>query len=361
MIIAYLLTLLLLALYSYSLMDLNLTLVNHPLWELFRENIIQLGYFRRDLSWVVYAMFVVALFIFHYFMVKNHKKINPLHVAFIVGGILLFSYPFLSHDFFNYLFDAKILTFYHQNPYLHKALDFPQDPWIRFMHWTHRNYPYGPTFLLISAVPSFLSFGKFVLNILFFKVLFVGLYLGAVVCLQKMNKRWAMIFATHPLILIEGLINSHNDFIALCLSLVGIYLLSKRKRIGGRLVLLVSAGIKYMSAPAILVGLKNKKLNYVAFIATILIITYVSITISPQPWYFLNLLIFLPFFEGFITKLNLLFMGLLLSYYPLIRLGGWSEISYKYTIIWVALFLNVLVVAIFYVKDRKNNSSQGAA
>jgi len=86
--------------------------------------------------------------------IRNFKRYNPLLISILIGVGLLFSYPFLSHDLFNYLFDAKIVTFYHQNPYILKALDFPSDPWLRFMHWTHRTYPYGPSFLFLTLVPS---------------------------------------------------------------------------------------------------------------------------------------------------------------------------------------------------------------
>ena len=227
-------------LFSFFLIDPNITFIQNRYWVQFRDAVVQVGYYQREVSWYIYLVLVVLFFIFHYYFVRNYKKINLNRLVLLIGTVLLFSYPFLSHDFFNYMFDAKIFTFYHQNPYLQRALDYPSDQWTRFMHWTHRTYPYGPIFLLLSFIPSFLGFGKFTPTFLLFKAMFVGFYLLAVFFLNKLDKKWAIIFATHPLILIEGLISSHNDLIALCLAVIGIFFLLKRTQIWGRLFLLFS-------------------------------------------------------------------------------------------------------------------------
>src|SRR3989338_9746508 len=118
--------------YSYALVDPNITIITHPLWEMFRNTMVQLGYYNRPLSWNIYLILVLALFAIHFSLIKSKKHIDPVKIAILIGGILLVSYPFLSHDFFNYMFSAKTITYYHQNPYAMRALDFPYDPWIRF-------------------------------------------------------------------------------------------------------------------------------------------------------------------------------------------------------------------------------------
>jgi len=229
MIILYTSFLTFLATYSYVLVDPNFTLFNLPFWTTFRNAVVYFGYYQRGWSWFVYFVSVLILFGFHLYFLKKLKKYNPFKLAVLIGGLLVVSYPFLSHDFFNYLFDAKIVTLYFKNPYFYKALDFPADPWLRFMHWTHRTYPYGPIFLLITLIPSMLSFGKLVLSFLFFKITWFIFYLLSVFLLKKTNRKWAMIFATHPLIIIEGLVNNHNDLIGICLAVIGLYYLTKNK------------------------------------------------------------------------------------------------------------------------------------
>ncbi len=357
MIVLYSVILAVLSLYSYSLVDLNLTLINHPFWNIFRKKIIYLGYFQRDFSTLIYLIIISALLGFYWYFVKNYKKYNLFSIVFVISITLLFSYPFLSHDFFNYIFDAKILTFYHQNPYLYKALDFPNDQWIRFMHWTHRTYPYGPVFLWITIIPSFFSFGKFILNFLFFKATFIIFYLLGVYYLNKMNKKWAVIFAVHPLIIMEGLVNSHNDLISLSLGIIGIYyLFYQKKSLRSKLFLLLSGGIKYITLPIIILNKKKKSfLNIFSFLGLIFVLLYLSFKSEIQPWYFLNIFIFLPFFEDFISKTNVFFLGLLLSYYPYIKLGGWGKISYvnmKHNIIWAFFLINLSFYLFKFIKDR---------
>lgn len=361
MLIFYGLFLVALSIYSYSLIDLNLTLINHPIWNKFRDWIIQLGYFHRDISWVIYLALIMVGFGFYFIYVKNYKKYNPLSIALLAGIILLFSYPFLSHDLFNYLFDAKIATYYHQNPYLMKALDFPNDPWLRFMHWTHRTYPYGPSFLLSTLIPSFFSFGKFLLSFLFYKLLVVILYIFTTFILSKSNKKWAIIFATNPLILVEGLINGHNDMIALSLALIAIIYFLKKRTIFARIMFLLSAGIKYVTLPLICLT-KNNRLNQIILLIQLIILVYMGVGMVIQPWYYLILFVFIPFNEDLVMRCNLFISGLLLSYYPYIRLGGWDSVDkvvIKNKIIIGFLLTNIFYVLIKYLwgKRLKQSSS----
>ncbi len=351
MLIFYFIILALFSIYSYSLIDPNLTLFSNQLWELFRNNIIYLGYYQRSISSYIFLSFIVLLFFFHFYLVKNSKKFRPLKLALGVGLILIFSYPFLSHDFFNYMFDAKIVTFYGANPYIKKALDFPGDPWLRFMHWTHRTYPYGPVFLPLTLLPSFLSLGKLVMNFFLFKLLFAAFYFTAVYFLSKINSRWAVIFATQPLILVEGLINSHNDMVALSLAVIGIYFLFKKK-IWARWFLFFSAGIKYMTGPLLFLS-KNKKskINILVVILIISVLIYFSFWQEIQPWYYLAAFAFLPFYEQLIIRLNIFFAGLLFSYYPYIAFDFWNNlenIEMKHFIILVFFVINLLLLLIQY-------------
>jgi len=282
------------------------------------------------------------------------------------------------------MFDARILTYYGKNPYLFKALDFPADKWTRFMHWTHRTYPYGPIFLILSLVPSFLGFGKFTLTFILSKATFIGLYIISVVLLSRLNKKWAVMFATHPLIIIEGLISSHNDMVALSFAIIGIYFLYKNKNKWGRILFLLSLGIKYLSFPVFFVrapipkgflsflkNIKNKILNHssktlldrlrnnqnvMLFALQIGIILYVSFVGEIQPWYFLGLLAFTPFLSEFINKLWIFFFGLLISYYPYIRFGGWDtvdKVNLKHLIIIIFFGINLLYFFLYYFRLKK--------
>ncbi len=334
--------------YSYTLIDLNLTLFNDDLWLFLRDRLIYLGYYQRELSSYIFILFVLVSFYFHWRFTKDHKNVSIWNIVIPLVGLGILSYPFLSHDFFNYMFDAKILTFYHQNPYIMKALDFPTDPWIRFMHWIHRAYPYGPVFLPITLIPSFLSFGKFVLDFYLFKTTNVLFYLLGVWSLLKLNKKWAVFFATNPLVIFEGLINGHNDLIAVGLGLSGLYFLLKKKGILSRVLFLLSAGIKYVTLPIVFLSREKSSIfNKISLGLVILVLLYLSFKQEVQPWYFLTLLPFIVFFEDLIVQFSLFFAGLLFSYVPYIRFGGWDaawKVNLKHEIILAFLALNLVYV-----------------
>lgn len=355
--ILYYLLILCLACYSYVLVDPNITLINHNWWNILRNLLIPIGYYHRDISFVLYSLFIIFLFLFHFYSLKNNKKISLRGIIIALSTLTIISYPLLTHDFFNYLFDAKILTFYHKNPYFLRALDFPYDPWLRFMHWVHRPYPYGPTFLLISAIPSFLSFGKFALSFFFFKTLYAFLYCSSVFLLKKINRKWAFFYATHPLIIIEGLVNAHNDFIALSLGIIGVYFLVKKKHtVYGLISMIFSVGIKYVTLPLLLLR-KNTRTRFLSIIFGLQIGIIIAIIVKGeiQPWYFLSLFAFIPFFEKLLFRFTIFFAGLLFSYYPYIRLGGWDtleKVKLKHTIIFVFAVVNLLYLIFIFVKKK---------
>lgn len=356
MLIFYILILVALQIYSFALVDPNLTLINHPLWVSFRDAMVQFGYFQRANSWYTYVVIILLLSVCHYLIVKNFKKYNPIKLSLIIGGILIFSYPFLSHDFFNYIFDAKIFTFYGQNPYTHIPANFAEDEWLRFMHWVDRTYPYGPSFLVLTFIPSFLGLGKFILNFFFFKLFSAVFYFLGVYFLQKIDKKTAIIFATHPLILIEGLVNAHNDLIGVSFAIIGIYFILQNKQIQSRIYFLLSAGIKYVTLPVILLQKKNEKINLLVLIAQIAMVAYLSISREPNAWYYLTFFAYLPIFKTIITRLSIFFFGLLLSYYPYIYLGGWDsseKIFYKNAIIILSLGINI-----FYLLIKRKEVAQ---
>jgi hypothetical protein len=288
---------------------------------------------------------------------KRYKSLSVIKIAGVVTLIGCISYPFVSHDLFNYLFDARILTHYGLNPYTHTALDFQKDLWTRFMHWTHRTYPYGPTFLPLTLIPSFFGMGKFSITFFLYKLTNGLLYFFAVYFLNKKNKREAILFATHPLIIIEGLINGHNDLIAVSIGLIAIYFLDKKHHLFARILLIFSAGIKYITLPIVFLHSKLLITRYmkVLFCFQVALVIYLCYRMEIQPWYFLSLFVFVPFFPRLLEELSILLFGLLLSYYPFIRFGDWTAktVGLKREIVYITLFINLIYFIYRYVRKKK--------
>src|SRR3989338_1949252 len=175
MLLLYIFSLFLLFIYSYTQVDLNLILSSSGVYQSIQNNLTWVGYFNRPLSSAIYIFILFCLFVFYFILVKEVKNGRLkgkkfLFILCISSFLTFFSYPAFSHDLFNYMFDARIVTKYHYNPYFYKALDFPDDSWIRFMRWTHRTYTYGPVWLLTTIPFSALGFGKFVVTLLNFKL-----------------------------------------------------------------------------------------------------------------------------------------------------------------------------------------------
>jgi hypothetical protein len=339
----WILSLIGLLVFSYTQIDLNLTLSSNWAYQNIQNHLIQLGYFNRPLNtlfyFLIYILFVICYLVF--VSLVRSKKIDLKLTCWLIGvtGLLiLFSYPAFSHDIFNYIFDAKILGFYAKNPYLYSALDFPNDLWTRFMHWTHRTYPYGPIWLIISLPFLFLGLGKFSSTLLSFKLLFLLAYLLSCFLMYKISQKIKLknpqlnliLFALNPLVIFEGLIAGHLDLVMVSLVLAGVWFwLNSKKWLAG-LFYLLAAGVKFIPVifiPSLFLshlrgvcrfhlgGEKHfggvKILKLLAWLALLALLGY-SIYRRPQPWYWLlpfSLSVLLPsrnFLKRFLLTLTIL-------------------------------------------------------
>src|SRR3990167_9993917 len=247
------------AIFSYSYVDLNLTISQNKLILSFVDTIQQLGYFNRPQATLIYLLLIIFTFSFFIFNLwlfyKSKIGLNYLQFSTLASTlILVFAYPFLSYDLFNYMFDAKIILNYHANPYTHRPLDFPQDDWLRFMRWVHRYSPYGPFWLGMSIIPAFLGFGKFILNYLTFKIFIssfhlINTYIIYKVLLKTNPKNsifWTATYAFNPLFLLEGVANAHNDIVLATFLILPIYFLISKKITWSYITLFTGALIKYI-------------------------------------------------------------------------------------------------------------------
>lgn len=323
--IAWIVTVLALGILSYTQVDLNLTLLNWQPYLNLQQQFTQLGYFNRSLNGLLFSLIFIALGIGYLALVKAaHAKWITLSelmkLATITGVILLFSYSVFSHDIFNYIFDARIVTQYQQNPYEHKALDYPNDDWIRFMQWTHRNYPYGPSWLLITIIPSVLGFAKLLPTYLLFKALFVVSYLfllkytEKIIKIRKMStESGAVIYALiafNPVIIVDGLVSSRIDLVMAALAIIAIYYHMKAATDPVQRVkhdrlsyiwLLLSGGTKFATLGFLPVFFADyHKMKEEKWFAALFAFAAITVPMQIylrglQPWYFILPLTLLPF------------------------------------------------------------------
>lgn len=202
--------------YSYTQVDPNLVLTSFaPYWS-FQQFMWQIGYHQRFLSSALYIAIITLIFCSYLAALRALQSREKFRYLCIVGLLLIFSHNALSHDLFNYMFNAKMVVQYHQDPHVRVALDFPQDEWTRFMHNTHTAAPYGYGWTILSLLPYIVGLNKFNTIFLAFKLfmaLGIGLYVwaarkvGAVT--HGTKDLWVVLL--HPLFLVETLGNGHND------------------------------------------------------------------------------------------------------------------------------------------------------
>jgi len=127
---------------------------------------------------------------------------------------------------------------------------------LNFMRWTHRTYPYGPTWLGLTVPLSFLGMNYFLPTFFLFKFLISASFIGSCYMVYKISGKLfpedrlfhLSFWALNPLVLIEGLVSSHNDMPMIFLTLSSIYLFILRKRALSLVSYVLSVGVKYSTA-----------------------------------------------------------------------------------------------------------------
>ncbi len=385
----YFLSVLLLLFYSFAYVDLNLTLSQNQHVLNFVSFAQNLGYYQRDLATKIFfgglLLFYLIFAFFIHLATKKEISLGLLKKLIVgTGLILLFAYPAFSTDIYNYMFDARVVTTYHASPYDFRALDFPDDPWVRFMRWVHRTTPYGYVWIGLTLIPSFIGMGKFLVTLLLFKYLAVLSYWASAYFIYKILKiinpesaiTGTLFFALNPLVITEILVSGHNDIVMAALALISFWFLIKGEKVNSIFFLLLSIGIKYVTAilsPIWAYVILSKDKNWDRIITGIVLFLYagLGVTISGMvtrsstgneiyPWYLVWILAFValvPHKYWLVIPTLGLSIGALLRYTPFLLTGGWEEpagtIKYWVTLVPVVLSLILVLGKIFVFKKLK--------
>lgn len=333
--LAYGLILFLFSVFSFSLTDPNLVLTSWPpywqfqqwIWQTFFENRVLLTYTYLALVALSFTVYVGWL----RYVKTRSIKLSLIAYLLILSPLLL-SYNALSHDVFNYIFNAKIVRVYQANPHVQVALDFPQDDWLRFMHNTHTTAPYGYGWTALSLVPSALGLDKFVVTWEIFRIFSLlslvllwsgyGLYQRITGLRLSLWAKSVVLF--NPLLVMEVISTQHNDLWMMVPALVSLIMLRAKKMSGwlvGLSALLLAFSISTKLATALLipvwvglVGLRLIKVNNVVWwtemkkigvtfwpLAASVLMFLPLLTLRSQqfhPWYLIWVLVWLPLFES---------------------------------------------------------------
>lgn len=375
---------LLLLLYSFTQVDLGLTLNQTSLWQDIQRSFQYIGYFNRPLSTYLYSGLILVFLSLYIITLRLARdgdvtKKDILRMVLIVSSILLLSYNAFSYDLFNYIFDAKIVTYYHENPYEHRALDYAGDPMLGFMHWTHRTYPYGPIWLLATVPLSFLGGQIFIITFFLFKFLAVGSFVGTAYFLGKIADKSKVIspslaiaaFALNPLVIIESLVSGHNDIFMMFLGVVSLYYLVTQKFVLSFGFLLLSIGVKFATVfmlPAYALFFYQKKRDKVRaemvlnviLVGMLVAVALVTYRTNFQPWYLMYIYPFaaLLFRKYYIAIPTVVISFMSLWYYiPYLYIGNWDPPvpSILTGIVVSSIAVSALITLSYFLK-RKNTA-----
>jgi len=380
LVVFYLSTIVALFIYSFTQVDLSLTLSKVSVYQFIEKYLQNLGFFQRPLSTAIYVIILTLLtsfyFIFLYQILK--KKINARSIWKIIiftTVVLVFSYNAFSYDLFNYIFDAKIVTHYHLLPYFYSALNFPKDPMLSFMRWTHRTFPYGPSWLALTAPLSFIGMNYFLPTFFLFKFLMGASFIGSCYLIYKISQRLfpenallnLAFFALNPLVLIETLVSAHNDIPMIFFFLLSIYLFLEKKKILSFVVNIFSIGIKFSTGvvfPLFLVleffDRTKRKINWEkffiwSFLLSLLTVILATVRTTFQPWYLifpLSLATFIPRkYYIFIPTIIATIFGLLI-YAPYVYMTDYAK-QYPQFINYIeiaGLLAILLFTLVYYLK-----------
>lgn len=365
----------LLFLYSYTQVDLSLTLSRLSIYQTVEKFFQHIGYYQRPLSTGIFAGLVVIFFgLYEWTLSGIRLGTLTLHglwrIVVGVAVILIFSYPAFSYDIFNYMFDAKTVLVYHKIPYMVRPLQFAGvEPWLSFMHWTHIPSTFMPFWILLT-LPAYLAGMGYFLGILWsFKALMVAGYMVTSLFIWKILKKldpdhavYGMaIFALNPLVIFETLVSGHYDVVMMAFAVISFYLYIQKKRLLSFVFLAFSAATKIMTITLVPLFVAGWQRKWSIVVTTVGFAIFIFITKREiLPWYmiwFIPWYALVPRTAWLKTLGTAISLGYLLSYAPFLYFGDYNPpvptVKMWLTLTPIAMSLLWIIAKASVFSDRK--------
>jgi hypothetical protein len=361
--IGYILAAALLFLFSYTQVDLSLTLSRLSIYQTVEKNFQYIGFYQRPLATGMFVGLVVIFFALYVSALRTTLTFHGLRrIVIAITLILVFSYPAFSYDIFNYMFDAKTVLVYHKIPYTVIPLQFSGvEPWLSFMHWTHIPSTFMPFWITLSLPAYLLGFGYFLGILWSFKALVAGAYLVTVWFIWKILSELELghalygtaMFALNPLVIFETLVSGHYDMVMMAFAVTSFYLYLHKKRLASFVLLSCSAATKIMTialVPLFMTGWQRKW----SIVATAIgFAGFIFITKREiLPWY---LIWFIPWY-ALLPRIKWLALigtgaslGLLLTYAPFLYFGNYDP-PVQTLKFWVAIIPIIVSIGIVVIR-----------
>ena len=217
---------------------------------------------------LIYIIILAIITTLYVLILKNRdkifKNIKQVYIFIAISAtICIFIIPFISSDIFYYLGIGRLDSKYGQNPYYTTITEFVEsEDNAKYLEndttlsagysnpWSDTTVVYGPIWTLICKIIAGMSFGNIDIGILLFKILGVLAHILNCYIIYKLTKKkiFVLLYGLNPFILLEGIVNVHNDMYIITFVLASIYFLIKKKNILASITFLALAtAIKYFT------------------------------------------------------------------------------------------------------------------
>jgi alpha-1,6-mannosyltransferase len=326
-----------------------------------------LGYFFERVQFVSLFLVYSILFVGTIVLLKDKQLSTQklFYIGLLFRVVFLFSIPFLSQDFYRFIWDGRLAVM-GISPYEYKpaeiinslatfsqATDLYQGMGaLSASHYS--NYP--PVNQMIFVLAALLSAKSILGSTIFFRIIIILADIGIFYFGQKMlqyfnqDKNKIFWYFLNPLVIIELTGNLHFEGVMLFFLVLGFYFLMRDKWLWACGFITISISIKLL--PLLLLPLFWQKLGLKRSL-----IFYPTIIIS-------NFILFIPFFsynlvENYIKTISLWFINFEFnaSIYYLIREIGFYYKGYNIIGTFGKIIPFVIVtMVLFFAFFRKNNT-----
>jgi hypothetical protein len=356
-----------LVVFSYGFVDLNLVLSQSAFVTNLLTSLREYLLHNRVLAAVIYVSLILSFYLLYQRILRaiTHKLWNWQQILPVLLGIvilLLTAFPAFSYDIFNYMLTARVTFHWKENPWITMPIEIANEPALAYTRAANKTALYGPSWIIVSALPSLLGHGDPWLTIILFKLLVTscyGLFLWLIY--RQTRSLWqTMFFAFNPLILMEVIVSGHNDILMILLAISSILLFSRARRVtkfiglGLWLASIFVKGATVVMLPLFVVPkMSIEKLCLAGYWLMFAVFLLTPLREEMYPWYavwWLGFLVFLP-----LKKYHLLYafssvfsLGLILRHAPYILMGYYEGIGPA-----LRLTLMLLPVVIWLGIERK--------
>jgi hypothetical protein len=181
-----------------------------------------------------YALLVVAYGAFAAMFAGPARGVALSTRAVVVAaGVMLVTAVAVApvgHDVWSYTFYGRMVAVHHTSPYTHVPADFPSDPIFRLVGWRRTPSVYGPVFVGIAAVATWvLGTGVTALRLFFQGIEAVALVVALVVVWRRSRDASAVAFLALNPAVYAAITDGHNDLLVGLALLGGALLLTDRR------------------------------------------------------------------------------------------------------------------------------------